>query len=405
MEHAKILVRTVARAFYETEHVIVADALAMHSALSAADISIAMHLSPSNSNKIVQRLIAKLREGGLVSVFTRQETRDGSNKPQARDYYYIDYRRAIDSTKYRVHILHEQIKAASSSTGQDEKKEWRCTRCSSQFTAMEVLDTTDARGRFTCKRCGFVLSEIGEENVEINDRTALFNKQFGNILQLLQKIDDCTIPESTGEQALSDARPMPRNEVLNPAPKLQVMPQLSRPTAVKGQVASGPEKIEVSITSGTESTEAEAAAKQRYNAEMAARNTLPEWHTRSTVTGELVRESTPAAVKPVASNEGNNAEDEKSAAELDQMDHFYEQLEEERAAKKDGDEEEEEEEEDEESDSFEDIPIITGEKRGLPELDSDPEPKRARLVEESVAVDVKVRDESDEDEDDFENVM
>ncbi|MBE7179966.1 MAG: hypothetical protein INR71_01965 [Terriglobus roseus] len=68
MDQAKVLVRTVARAFYETEHVVVVDALVTHSALSAADISIAMHLSPSNSNKIVQRLIGKLREGGLVSV-------------------------------------------------------------------------------------------------------------------------------------------------------------------------------------------------------------------------------------------------------------------------------------------------------------------------------------------------
>ncbi|KAF2093387.1 hypothetical protein NA57DRAFT_48428 [Rhizodiscina lignyota] len=415
MELAKVLVRTVARAFYDTEHVIVVDALVMHSALSSADLSIAMLLSPSNSNKIIQRLIGKLREGGLVSVYTRQETRDGATKPQARDYYYIDYRRAIDSIKWKVHVIHEKIKAASSSTGQEEKKEWHCMRCKSQYTMMEVLDLTDQDGRFLCRKCGNTLSELGDEIVEQDDTTALFNKQFGPILNLLQKIDDVTVPESTGEQALANARPMPRSE-LNPAPKVQVAPsQVSRPTAVKGQ-ATGPEEIRVSITSESESTAAKAAEEAERRQKIAAQNQLPEWHERSTVTGEFIKNKADGAASRVAAPVAVNGEEkeEKKVEDSEQMDIFYAMLEKERLEKeRKQQEEEDEEDEEDDDDEFEDVAITGANGTPLvkkPRLENNANPAMNVKVEgkdlqQPAAPDSKAGEESDEDDDEFENVM
>lgn len=430
LDLAKVLVRTVVRAFYETEHVIVLDALVKHSALSAADVSIAMHLSPSNSNKTVQRLVARLREGGLVSIFTRQEIRDGATKPLARDYYFIDYRRAIDSTKYRLHMLSDKIKAESSSTAKEEKKELYCTQCSSQFTLMEVLDMKDPQGRgagFLCRRCGHFLLEIDEDMVEKDDTTARFNNQFKTIVTLCSQIDQVTVPETTGEQALANSRPMPRTE-LNPTPKTQpALPVAARPTAVKGQ-ATGPEKIEVAITSESENSAAQRIAEAERRAKIAAQNQLPEWHVRSTVSGEVVKnrphEHSYGAAAPVAVN--GDEKDKKTSNDTDELDKVFEQLEREKAEKErlqQAEDEEEDEDDDDDDDEFEDIAIVgangangtpsfkiedasgslAGSAVGTPAASSDARPS-SLVVKAEPTMPIDTPKESDADDDEFEDV-
>lgn len=66
MELAKVLVRSVVRAFYETEHIVLIDALVNHSALSLSDLALAVDLG--KQQKVAQKLAGKLKEGGLVSV-------------------------------------------------------------------------------------------------------------------------------------------------------------------------------------------------------------------------------------------------------------------------------------------------------------------------------------------------
>lgn len=431
MEDAKILVKTVARAFYETEHIVVIDALVTHAALSSPDISLAMHLGNTNSNKIVQRLIGKLREGGLVSVFTRQEIREGANKPVAKEYYYIDYRRAIDSIKFRVHTVHEKIKAATSSTGQEERKEYVCPRCKSEYTAIDVLDSMDGAGNFLCKRCGHFLTELDEDMIQQDDTTALFNKQFGAILKLLQKLEEDPVPETTGEQALAEMRPMPRDST-NQVAKTQVVEAPSaRPTAVKG-MTNAPEKIEVAITSESESTAAQQAADAERKARIAAQNQLPEWHTRSTVTDEPYKPSGPtsAAPAPATANGGDKEPDRKEdGANLDDV---FAMLAKEEAERKLKAEQEEEEDDDDDDDEFEEVAVkpangadtpsvnhggagsasLTNGTTSVPEvkieappLDS---PNSSAAMKTEVSTPAGAMDtpkESDEDDDDFEEVQ
>ena len=58
------------------------------------------------------------------------------------------------------------------------------------------------------------------------------------------------------------------------------------PAAVKGmtQVTAAP--LDVTVTTNAETTEVEKAAELQRKAAIAAQNALPEWHTKSTVTGE-----------------------------------------------------------------------------------------------------------------------
>jgi transcription initiation factor TFIIE subunit alpha len=65
VETVKQLLRTVVRMFYETEHIVIMDALCYHGALPVADMT--MILEAGKNSKHVGRIAGKLREAGLCS--------------------------------------------------------------------------------------------------------------------------------------------------------------------------------------------------------------------------------------------------------------------------------------------------------------------------------------------------
>jgi transcription initiation factor TFIIE subunit alpha len=65
VETVKQLLRTVVRMFYETEHIVIMDALCYHGALPVADMTII--LDAGKNSKYVSKIAGKLREAGLCS--------------------------------------------------------------------------------------------------------------------------------------------------------------------------------------------------------------------------------------------------------------------------------------------------------------------------------------------------
>ncbi|OCK83548.1 hypothetical protein K432DRAFT_346858 [Lepidopterella palustris CBS 459.81] len=419
LDLARVFVKTVVRMFYETEHIVVVDALVFHGALSLADLAVV--LDYGKQLKTAQKLCGKLKEGGLVSVFARPELRDGAMKAVTREYYYVDYRRAIDATKYRIHMLDEKIKDNSKPT--QEKKEFFCSQCKSQWTTMDVLDKMDPferRSGFLCKECDHPLDYIHnskDAEPENDDTPAKFNRQFASLLKLMQEIDQVTIPAVEGEDAVERAIELPRDNDINPAAKHEpVAITTARPTAVKG-IQTGPEKIEISIATDKEYTEAERAAETQRTAQLAKQNQLPEWHVKSTVDD---KEYFSKAKNSAVTTNGINPlsykvepeEDRKKTADPARdptLDAYFAALkaEQEREAK-----EAEEEDEEEDDDEFEDV--VEG-------LNGVPDAKRVKVETPPVPVlspQVKVEqspshlvpspkdggEESDED-DDFESVI
>ncbi|KAF7443102.1 tfiie alpha subunit [Pyrenophora tritici-repentis] len=59
----KQLLRTVVRMFYETEHIVIMDALCYHGALSISDMTII--LDAGKNSKHVSKVVGKLKEAGL----------------------------------------------------------------------------------------------------------------------------------------------------------------------------------------------------------------------------------------------------------------------------------------------------------------------------------------------------
>lgn len=230
-----------------------------------------------------------------------------------------------------------------------------------QYTQIDVLPLLNANHEFDCGRCGNLLEreERGDgasTGTEMSTRSASQMKPF---VDMLRKIDNEIIPANDFDTAFSMAIPVQRNEdTYAKATTVPVEVPRGLPNTVKGmtQIAAGP--LDITLTSNAERTAAEKAAEVKRKAAIAAQNTLPEWHAKSTVTGESV------AVRKASEQLANGAsllaeeeEDQKDGNKLDdELTAYYAQMaeeaENEKAKEDDPDSEDEEEEED---DDFEDV--------------------------------------------------
>ncbi|PVI06372.1 hypothetical protein DM02DRAFT_609944 [Periconia macrospinosa] len=372
LQLARTFVKMAVRMFYGTEHMVVVDALVYHGALSLPDLVLV--LDAGKNTKGVGKFCGRLKEGGIISVYSRQETREGAMKSINREYYYIDYRHAIDAVKYKIHKIDERIKKDAKPTA--EKMEYACKRCKAQWTTMDVVDLVDDLGRdsgFLCKKCEFPLTEITNEEEEAadnDDTPAKFNKLFGPLLTLMQQIDHVTIPAVEGKDALDAAIELPRDKYLNPGARHEVVVvPAAKPTAVKG-TNNTVEKIEIQIASNSEYNEAARAAEKARQEKLAAQNALPEWHTKSTVGNKTNTNNSSAAstnTNGIQTPTIKTETVEAKSGNQQNLDDVFAALEAERRKKEEEDDDDDEDEDDE--DEFEDVDVGT----------SNPDAKRVKL--------------------------
>lgn len=249
----------------------------------------------------------------------------------------------------------------------EERKDYYCLRCKAEYTTLEVLDSVGPMG-FICHRCGFNLEERDDRNAGTStghEKQSKLATQLERLLKLLQQIDSEDIPNNDFEAAFAVAVPVQRNELVNPSRITEpIKSGRGPPAAVKGLNTNAIVPLEVSLTTSSEKTIAEQAAEARVKAEVAAQNSLPVWHTKSTVTGE----STALGLKQ---EEQLNAEDAATTVQVqegektennalnDQLTEYYNQMLQEKAneAQKAKDEDESSDDEDDDEDEFEDVSL------------------------------------------------
>ncbi|TDZ13310.1 Transcription initiation factor IIE subunit alpha [Colletotrichum orbiculare MAFF 240422] len=393
LDIAKTLVKSVMRAFYETRHILIIDALIIHSALRDDDLAYLM----ATNTKDLHKACGKLREDRFLAVYTRLEYREDPKNPEAkprpvnRTYYYIDYRQTIDAIKWRVYTVDKQIQGTT--VPASERKEYFCGRCKAEWTQMEVLDNVGPDG-FACHRCGSGLTHDLERNSTGHEQSTRLNNQFKFITELLPAIDNVVVPDNTFDVAISKALPVVRDasyQLVSTVPVSSL-----QPTAVKGLDNVGPKSMSVSISTTDGPSEAEKAADKARKEKIAQQNALPSWMSNSTVTGESF--STQAG--PTPASEVEEADDKDAVAqstdnrEHAELDDYFARLKAEQAAEAARVLEEEGSDDEEEEDAFEDV---------TPVGDATPVPKPEAPAEtdESTAKRVKVEmpedGESDED--------
>ncbi|KAK5118442.1 hypothetical protein LTR62_002956 [Meristemomyces frigidus] len=373
------LLRVVARAFYSTEHTLIIEALIMHSTLPDTDL---VHLLGKQS-KEVRRLCGRLKEDGLVSVQTRQEKRtdgsasffmssqpgqQGKERLTNKEWYYLNYHRAIDSIKFRMYKLNKHF--SSLGLPATEKKDLSCPRCKSQWTELDVIDKIDfTTGQFLCRRCNNPLDPVEEdERISENESVKRLNSQLEKILRLMQQIDSTTVPENDFDAALAKQKPIVRTDV-NPAQRIETV-DIPRGNLLSSKgLAIKPEKISVSLQNDEDVKKASNEADQRARREREARqNALPEWIAKSTVSGGLTtvgaKEERERKERELHTGGPAKAEDDDgkkptASADVDLAAYFaeLEKAQKQEAADRAADEEEEEEDDDDED--FEDVDVST----------------------------------------------
>lgn len=208
--------------------------------------------------------------------------REGQNRPVNRQWWYIDYRQAVDAIKWRVYTIDKSVQGNSVPT--TEKKEYFCTRCKAEWTQMEVLDNMDPILGFKCHRCENVLNFDPDRQAGGHEQSTRLNNQLKFITMMLPQLDSVVIPDNTFDMALSNSRPIIR-DAQNQVAASTVVEDMAKPTAVKGVANTGPKSIAISITDSDGPTDAEKEAERLRKEAIAKSNALPEWHTTSTVTG------------------------------------------------------------------------------------------------------------------------
>lgn len=360
MDLAKTLVRSVVRAFYETKHALVIDALVLHSALRDDDLAYLMNMN----TKDLHKLCGRLKEDRFIQVQTRPELKEGSQRPVNRMYYFIDYRQAIDAIKWRVYKIDKEMQGVTVPV--NERKEYFCERvgCMKEYSSMEVLDNPSSRG-FLCQVCNSVLRHDPEGKTGGHKQSTRMNTQFRFITDLLPRIDNVVVPDNNFEIAIQQARPVERDALHQVVNSVAVEPN-HRPGAVKGLTNLGPKSVTVNLTAGGPSEE-EAEAERLRKEEHALRNALPSWIAESTVTGDAYELDpakrgiiAPAAAAGTAAEANNNeVVDTKDHAEIDDLFAKLKREQEAEAARLAAlEEDDDEEDDDEDDDMFEDV--VTG---------------------------------------------
>ncbi|GAM87260.1 hypothetical protein ANO11243_052820 [Dothideomycetidae sp. 11243] len=431
MDLAKTLVRTIVRGFYTTEYVLIIDALAIHSTLTDSDLAHVLGMQ----TKALRRLCGKLKEDGLISVQSRGEKKEGAppayygasqsngkDQPKERlfyrDWYYIDFHRAIDCVKYRMWKLNRHIESQGAPTA--EKKDLKCPRCQSAYTELEAMDNIGDEG-FYCHRCGHLLEYVEDaDGPAENESMKRMNDQLSKILALMRSIDATRVPENDFDTALRYHLPIERPDS-NPGARTTVVDERGKPTIASSRgLAMAPEKVSVQLLeardAGAERADEQAARAERLERE-AKQNALPEWISRSTLTGEMTaigaKEQADRRRREAEGHHDTGAEepdDERKRDVVDNavMDEYWKELKAAQERERAEEAEEDEDEDDEDEDDFEDVGGVKREGSPVKKIKLDEDgPVVANGDPGPSKTESKVSDADDDDDDDeleFEDV-
>lgn len=249
-------------------------------------------------------------------------------------------------------------------TPSEERKEYICVRCKSEWTELDVLSLVGDEG-FECQNCGAILERTEDvKGAEGTDRTgheknSKLMAQLDNMLKLLKQIDSVEIPPNDFETAWDHKVEVIRNQSTHPVRAAIAVPpkaqDITRPNAKTDAAA-----LEISLTSSEEKSAAEQADEAARKAALEKQNALPVWHTHSTVNavqagGAQTKTEVGTLVKPELADEDQkpsvDALDDKVAA-------YYAEMEREKALQAQADASSADDDSDEED--FEDVEGISG---------------------------------------------
>ena len=136
------LIRTVARAFYTDNVVVVLEALIREKYIREEEMGPRLRLH----DKTVRVVVNKLEEEMLVS----HESIFMSDMVQSK-CYYIDYQRFVDLVRYRVYLMDKMVN--SSQNDEINETKYKCPTCAKEVGSLEAQKCKSKDYKFICTSC------------------------------------------------------------------------------------------------------------------------------------------------------------------------------------------------------------------------------------------------------------
>lgn len=127
---------------------------------------------------------------------TRQEYKEGQQRPVNKTYYFVDFRGTIDAVKYRMHGVVKEVEKKMNKDA--DTKGYVCPYCQKRFAVLDAvsLEQDPEDGLFLCDRCPTKLVD-DDDSAEVKtsqERLGRLMEQMKRIIELLKMIDDVVVP-------------------------------------------------------------------------------------------------------------------------------------------------------------------------------------------------------------------
>lgn len=281
-EAIKHLLRRVVFMFYPHQSIIIMEALLFHNVLFEDDLIklCCMH------KKVFRSFCNKLIEDKLIVSHTQKEETQPF-KLFSRTYYYVHNIEAIDSIKWKIHLIVKKVKEEIGNFS--EPQGYICPTCHTKYSLLDAASLlTDDKLNFECSICNDYLidDDISQEQKKGQEKLENLMSLLEPIIHYLKIVDDLKIEDNNFESTLMKYVPAFSDSLA--IYSVSTKTSQSRRNAKKDTNdlneanKRSQATIHVSITADDEDLKRERQKREDRNKKL-RQNALPSWHQESTV--------------------------------------------------------------------------------------------------------------------------
>lgn len=279
-EAIKHLLRRVVYMFYPHQSVIIMEALLFHNVLFEDDLIklCCMH------KKVFRSFCNKLIEDKLIVAHTQKEETQPF-KLFSRTYYYVHNIEAIDSIKWKIHLIVKKVKEEIGNFS--EPQGYICPTCHTKYSLLDAASLlTDDRMNFECSICNDYLidDDISHEQKKGQEKLENLMSLLEPIIYYLKIVDDLDIEDNNFETTLMKYVPAFSDSlaIYSVSNKISQSRKNKKDNDINEANKKSQATIHVSITADDEDLKRERQKREDRNKKL-RQNALPSWHQESTV--------------------------------------------------------------------------------------------------------------------------
>jgi len=276
----KRLVRTVMRAFYSIEHVLLMDMLIRKPCMKEEDLE---HLLKFE-RKQLRTIIAQLKNDKMIKQRLRMET-GPDGKATRQNYHYINYRAFVNVVKYKLDHMRRKIETEERDN--TSRASFICKDCKKTYTDLEADQLFDmSTGEFRCRFCSGVVDEDPSAVPKADSRLILakFNEQIEPLYILLKEVEDIILPSDILEpEPAGDLSSFRDGDSNRPTTATSVTFDSATPWASRSRRSDYYDAMDASMTVKIEGQDERDSKLNSNGDEAAKRKTQPAWMCGSTL--------------------------------------------------------------------------------------------------------------------------